>query len=87
MHPVVVPFANFGIVGAWLILASIGFISSCDNYGDSRVFSHRFFYGTVLCSSMLWFWYGDMNIVRAIMSYVISVVVYKVFLYAQGEGR
>lgn len=88
MHPVVVPFANFGIVGAWLILASIGFfISSCDNYGDSRIFSHRFFYGTVLCSSMLWFWYGDMNIVRAIMSYVISVVTYKVCLYAQGEGR
>ena len=88
MHPVVVPFANFGIVGAWLILASIGFfVSSCDNYGDSRIFSHRFFYGTVLCSSMLWFWYGDMNIVRAIMSYMISVVAYKVCLYAQGEGR
>ena len=88
IHPVVVPFANFGMVGAWLILAGIGFfISSCDGYGDSRIFSNRFFYGTVLCSSLLWFWYGDMNIIRGIMSYAMGVAAYKVCLYAQGQGR
>jgi hypothetical protein len=88
IHPVVVPFANFGMVGAWWILAAIGFfISSCDGYGDSRIFSNRFFYGTVLCSGMLWFWYGDMNIIRAIMSYAISVAAYKVCLNAQRAGR
>lgn len=70
MHPVVVPFRNFGIWGvipAMFICGAI--ISYCETRNRHAMFSDRLLYGFVATTSMLWYWYGDINIVRALMAW------------------
>jgi hypothetical protein len=72
IHIVVVPFRNFGIVGAFLILAAIGwFIGWVEMRNDQRRFWGRFLYGAIGVASFFWFWYGDMYLVRILMSVAI----------------
>ena len=68
MHPVVVPYRNFGIWGVIPVLFLCGaFISFCELQNERGIFSTRLLYGCVATSSMSWFWYSDMNMVRTLM--------------------
>ncbi len=79
IHPVCVPFRNFGAGGVFVILAIYGFgIGRCDIGSSSPAFFSRFLYGSVATTSFLWFWYGDMNLIRCLMIDGILLAVYRV---------
>jgi hypothetical protein len=78
IHPVCVPYKNFGLTGVFLVLALFGgFISACEQSNRAAVLSSRVWYGTVWTCSFLWFWYGDMTIIRGAMAAVILLVFYR----------
>lgn len=78
MHPVVVPFRNFGIWGVIPAMFICGaLISYCEACNRRSMFSDRLLYGFVATTSMLWYWYGDMNIVRALMAWGILGIAYQ----------
>jgi hypothetical protein len=86
MHPVVVPFMNFGVFGSFGVLALFGvFIVWCDNPVKSKW--RRFLFGVVTASSFFWFWYGDMNIIRGIMGAVMMWMVYFLLIRVQAASR
>jgi hypothetical protein len=67
-HVVNVPFKNFGIFGVALVLFVYGlFIGTVEKRAWTGRVWDRFLYGAVSASSFMWFWYGDMNIVRGLM--------------------
>lgn len=72
MHPVVVPFRNLGIWGVLGVMALFGtFICYCEAMNERGTLFARLLYGCVCTSSMLWFWYGDMNMIRTVMAWAI----------------
>ncbi len=78
MHPVVVPFRNFGIWGVLpLLFLSGAFICCCETLNERGTLSARLLYGCVATSSMAWFWYGDMNLIRALMMWAILLLLYR----------
>lgn len=78
MHPVVVPFRNFGIWGVIPAMFLCGvLISYCEACNRQSMFSDRLLYGFVSTTSMLWYWYGDMNIIRALMAWGILSIAYQ----------
>ncbi|MFH1918720.1 MAG: hypothetical protein ABIP48_02365 [Planctomycetota bacterium] len=77
VHLVVVPFKNFGIVGAFLILALYGaFLSYCEILNTTFLLWPRLLYGAVVSSSLHWFWYGDMYMVRGVMAAMLLAIFY-----------
>jgi hypothetical protein len=84
IHPVCVPFRNFGALGAFLVLGVYGFVIGRWDIGSSSpAFLPRFLYGSVATTSFLWFWYGDMNIIRCLMIVGILTAAYR-FCCPQG---
>jgi hypothetical protein len=78
MHPVVVPFKNFGIWGVLAANFLCGlFICFCEKHNEKGTLSARLLYGSVTTSSMLWFWYGDMNMIRTLMLWGILAAIHK----------
>jgi len=88
MHPAVVPFRNFGIVGviAVLFLAGAG-ICACEVWNESGRPAARLLYGSIATSSALWFWYGDMNLVRALMVWAVMSLLYQSLIRLRGRTR
>jgi len=79
IHPVIVPFHNFGVFGVLVIMAIIGiFIVWVDN--PNRSTQRRFLYAGVISGSFKWFWYGDMTIIRVTMGVAMLWVFYRVLL-------
>ena len=75
LHPVVVPFHNFGIFGVLIIMAVIGmFIVWVDNPNASTW--RRYLYAGIIAGSFKWFWYGDMTLIRSIMGVALLWIVY-----------
>ena len=67
-HVVNVPFKNFGIFGVAGILWALGLaIGYWERAGVRARPWNRFVYGAVAASSFMWFWYADMNVIRALM--------------------
>ncbi len=86
IHVVVVPFRNFGIGGAFGVLALIGwFIAWVEMRNDGGRFWGRFLFGAMGVVSFSWFWYGDMYLVRILMAVAILGPVYRVWLRFSGE--
>lgn len=80
--PTVVPFKNLGAVGVLLILGLYGFlIGRWELQNMSGNFWARIQYGAVATSSFLWFWYGDMSIIRGLMAAFLLGLMYKFFLH------
>jgi len=78
VHPVVVPYRNFGIVGAFAIPALFGiFFARCELLNTTYQLWPRFLYGAILANSLHWFWYGDMYIIRGVMAAMILTVFYR----------
>ncbi len=77
MHPAVVPFKNFGIWGVIPLMFLFGaFICHCEVRNENGTLNARLMYGCVATSCMLWFWYGDMNMIRTVMGCWILVVMH-----------
>jgi hypothetical protein len=86
IHVVVVPYRNFGIVGAFGIMALIGwFIAWVEIRNDPRRFWGRFIFGAMGVVSFSWFWYGDMYLVRILMAVAILGPAYRAWLRFTGE--
>ena len=84
MHPAVVPFKNFGITGVLLVLALFGaFLSRCECRANTGALSSRLMYGATAVSGFMWFWYGDMNIIRALMIGLVLYLVYQTCLMSR----
>jgi len=78
VHPIVVPYRNFGIVGAFAVPALFGvFFARCELLNTTYQLWPRFLYGAILANSLHWFWYGDMYIIRGVMAAMILVVFYR----------
>lgn len=81
IHAVVIPFRNFGMAGAFLVLLLYGwFIAWVEIRNDPRVFWARLLYGATCVGSFFWFWYGDMTMIRALMSAAIIGPFYRLWL-------
>jgi len=64
---VIIPFKNFGIVGAFIILCAYGYgIARLEQWSSRNSFWGRLLFGAVATSSFLWFWYGDTGLIRAL---------------------
>ena len=80
LHPVCVPFKNFGVWGLVFVLGSYGFfIARCELQNCSGTMLARTIYGAVATVAFLWFWYGDMNVIRAVMISLLLLSSYRVF--------
>ena len=85
IHPVCVPFHNFGILGVLIIMGGIGmFIVWVDNPTASAW--RRLLYAAVIAGAFKWFWYGDMTLFRSLMGAVLLWGVY-VFLVLTSRSR
>jgi oligosaccharide repeat unit polymerase len=83
VHPVVVPFKNFGIWGVFAILVFYGWlIGRVERSGQRQNFWSRVVYGTFFAGSFNWFWYGDMPFLRALMAAGIVGMLYRLTLFA-----
>jgi len=67
-HVVNVPFKNFGIFGVVGALFLYGMaIGYWERSGVRNRRWNRLVYGAIIASSFKWFWYADMNVIRALM--------------------
>lgn len=85
IHPVVVPFKNFGAVGVFVILGIFGFVIVRWEVKQDSSFQSRLVYGAVITSSFFWFWYGDMNIIRGWMAAIILGSGYRAWLFLTSQ--
>ena len=78
LHAAVVPFKNFGAVGVMGVLFIYGaLIGLAERAAGSLKFFPRLLWGSVFCASFIWFWYGDMPIIRALMAAVLLAGAYR----------
>lgn len=78
IHVVVVPFMNFGVLGALFIMMLYGyFIGRAEFLGQIPRLWPRLIWVGIMLSSFKWFWYGDMIFVRALMSVVVAGIIYE----------
>lgn len=78
VHPVLVPFRNFGIWGVAGIMAMFGWlIGTAERTSARDSFWPRLLYGTVFLGAFNWFWYGDMPFIRTVMAALISGALYQ----------
>lgn len=88
MHPVVVPFRNMGIWGVLFMLTLCGcFICYTERNNETGTMSGRMLYGCVATSSMLWFWYGDMNMIRTVMGWAILCGLHQLLAVKPRKGQ
>jgi hypothetical protein len=75
---VVVPFKNFGAIGVLLVLALFGYaIARFDQANRLGSVWRRLLFGAVAASSFSWFWYGDLNAIRAVLVACLLGLVYQ----------
>ncbi len=79
VHAVVVPFRNFGIVGAMAVLALVGALVTWMDAPNASP-GRRFLYGVVMAASFKWLWYGDMSLIRALMAAALVWVAYRIVM-------
>jgi hypothetical protein len=78
LHVVIAPFKNFGMAGALLVLFLYGCLAGKLERVNSRgTLASRLFWASTICSGFLWFWYGDMTFVRALMVAFIAYWLYR----------
>lgn len=84
LHVVVVPFRNFGAFGVFIVLLLYGLIiGRVEQRGETGTLGPRVLRGSVFCGGFLWFWYGDMSFIRALMIAGLLYVVYRIGLSVQ----
>lgn len=82
LHVVVAPFRNFGAPGVLGVLLLFGLGAGLlERWAMQSGFLARQLWASAICGSFLWFWYGDMPMIRAMM---ISVLLYWGYRIALG---
>jgi len=77
IHAVVVPFRNFGIFGAMMILAVFGALVTWMD-APNKTLGRRFLFGVAVAASFKWLWYGDMTLIRAMMAALLVWISYRI---------
>jgi len=82
IHAVVIPFENFGAPGVFMILAIFGFwlVRAEQAATTSPRPLARLVWASIGCVGLFWFWYGDMNVIRAIMGALVIWPFYRLVL-------
>jgi len=81
VHIAVVPFRNFGIYGLFFIMFLYGvLIGVLDRRNSRYYFWWRVMYGSLVTCSFFWFWYGEMNLIRAVMGAILFGSIYQSLL-------
>jgi hypothetical protein len=81
IHIAVLPFKNFGIAGLFVILALYGWlIGYLEQANTAATFWSRLLYGTVVATSIFWFWYGDITMIRGFMIAALAGFIYQGWL-------
>jgi oligosaccharide repeat unit polymerase len=81
LHPTVVPFKNFGILGVITIFGIFGYmIGKIELLSEKYTFWSRYIYAATFAGAVHWFWYGDIYIIRVYMVAFFLGWFYKVFL-------
>jgi hypothetical protein len=77
-HILVVPYMNFGILGVYCIMfAQAALFAWIDNeVRHNNNFSKIFLFGSLIVIGPHWYWYGDMSLVRGVMAYAITWLLY-----------
>jgi polysaccharide export outer membrane protein len=100
-HAVVVPFMNFGMAGVFMIVAlwSFGLAKLERNVKQHITLANVALLGIVAMTAPHWLWYGEKNIITALVIWLLLSVLYKAssgrqrnpanshFLARQGEAR
>jgi hypothetical protein len=91
LHVVITPFKNFGALGVLGVLfiygTLIGLAERANGRGGQLA---RFLWASAFCASFIWFWYGDMPIIRAVMAVLIFFPFYNLAIssrYVFGRSR
>ena len=91
LHAVITPFKNFGAWGvlALLFLYALG-MSWAERASSTYRFMPRVLWGAIFCAGFLWFWYGDMPIIRSLMAAVVVALLYRLatsvrYVFRYGE--
>ena len=79
LHAVIAPFKNFGGLGVVAILFIYGsLVALVERANRSYGALARLLWGATFCASFMWFWYGDMPMIRAIMAAILLFVLYRI---------
>jgi hypothetical protein len=77
-HIVLTPFVNFGIFGVLVIMTIYGFtVAVLDIQQQSLGLMRRLIWAALFVTGFLWFWYGEMALIRGVMSAVFVGVLYR----------
>jgi hypothetical protein len=83
LHVVNVGFMNFGALGAFAVMMLYGFLVGRLEQGAARgEFWLRLLWGSVFVVSFMWFWYGEMSMVRGVMAGILVGCMYQLMLAA-----
>lgn len=86
VHPTLVPFTNFTVFFVPFALMAYGYFGA---WVEERLRLGALFpfllWAAVVQSSVRWFWYGEMNLVRGLMAAVIVYYVYKGIMRLEGK--
>jgi hypothetical protein len=78
LHIVIPPFKNFGALGVLVVLFVYGtLIALAERANRPDRPLARLLWGSMFCASFIWFWYGDMPIIRAIMASLLLYLAYR----------
>jgi hypothetical protein len=78
LHIVIAPFKNFGMAGALLVLFLYGWLAVKLEIMNTRgTLAARLLWASTVCAGFLWFWYGDMPYVRALMMAFLTYWLYR----------
>jgi hypothetical protein len=76
-HAVVVPFMNFKSTGVfWVLLLSGFLIGKAEVCMRAPTILRTAFYATFFITIPFWFWYGEMSLIRGLMSFLVVAFFY-----------
>lgn len=88
IHLALVPFHNFGVLGVLLALGLFGYlVTRLELANQNGGFLTRLLYAAVVANSIFWAWYGDMYMIRAVMSAAMVGGAYQVLVRARFRKR
>lgn len=79
LHVVIPSFKNFGAFGVVAVMALYGILFGVLERAAAEPFRFfpRLLWGSIFCASFLWFWYGEMTAIRAVMAAIILGIMYR----------
>lgn len=86
IYMVVLPFLNFGIFALLPVMAAIGFIFGAIEGAMARGgVVARLFYAAAFCASAKYVWYGDLPLIRAMMTAGIIASAYHLIVFMRAR--